>query len=133
MNSDELLEQAARFHGHLGPFLVLGLKAGLRAVEILGWKPLKMTATIILVRKIPYTCFLDGVQFATGCTLGKGNIKVLEGEGIRALFSLEGRGIELKVRDEVLRKAESAGSRMEEVAREFMAKKSEELFEEKLI
>ncbi|MCD6535708.1 MAG: formylmethanofuran dehydrogenase subunit E family protein [Thaumarchaeota archaeon] len=133
MNSDELLEQAARFHGHLGPFLVLGLKAGLRAVEILGWKPLKMRATIILVRKIPYTCFLDGVQFATGCTLGKGNIKVLEGDGIRALFSLEGRGIELKVRDEVLRKAESAGSRMEEVAREFMAKKSEELFEEKLI
>jgi len=133
LNSDELLEQAARFHGHLGPFLVLGLKAGLRAVEILGWKPLKMTATIILVRKIPYTCFLDGVQFATGCTLGKGNIKVLEGEGIRALFSLEGRGIELKVRDEVLRKAEFAGSRMEEVTREFMAKKSEELFEEKLI
>ena len=133
MNSDKLLEQAARFHGHLGPFLVLGLKAGLRAVEILGWKPLKMRATIILVRKIPYTCFLDGVQFATGCTLGKGNIEVLEGEGIRALFSLEGRGIELKVRDEVLRKAESAGSRMEEVAREFMAKKSEELFEEKLI
>ena len=133
MNSDELLEQAARFHGHLGPFLVLGLKAGLRAVEILGWKPLKMTATIILVRKIPYTCFLDGVQFATGCTLGKGNIEILEGDGIRALFSLEGRGIELKVRDEVLRKAESAGSRMEEVAREFMAKKSEELFEEKLI
>ena len=94
---------------------------------------MKMTATIILVRKIPYTCFLDGVQFATGCTLGKGNIEVLEGEGIRALFSLEGRGMELKVRDEVLRKAESAGSRMEEVAREFMAKKSEELFEEKLI
>ena len=112
MNSDELLEQAARFHGHLGPFLVLGLKAGLRAVEILGWKPLKMRATIILVRKIPYTCFLDGVQFATGCTLGKGNIEVLEGDGIRALFSLEGRGIELKVRDEILRKAESAGSRM---------------------
>jgi len=133
LSSDELLEQAARFHGHLGPFLVLGLKAGLRAVEILGWKPLKMMATIILVRKIPYTCFLDGVQFATGCTLGKGNIEVREGRGIRALFSLEVRGIELTVRDEVLRKAESAGSRMEEVAREFMAKKSEELFEEKLI
>ena len=83
--------------------------------------------------KDPLHVLSDGVQFATGCTLGKGNIKVLEGDGIRALFSLEGRGIELKVRDEVLRKAESAGSRMEEVAREFMAKKSEELFEEKLI
>ncbi len=133
MNRDELLERAAKFHGHLGPFLVLGLRAGLRAVEVLGWKPLKMVARISLVRKVPYTCFLDGIQFTTGCTLGKGNIEILDGNGITAWFLLGGRGLELEVRDEALREAESAGERGEEVAREFMERRLEELFEEKLI
>lgn len=39
--SKELLDEAVRFHGHLGPFLVLGLRVSLRAEKTLGEKPEK--------------------------------------------------------------------------------------------
>lgn len=35
---DGLLEEAEAFHGHLGPFLVVGLKAGQLALRELGTK-----------------------------------------------------------------------------------------------
>lgn len=120
-------------HGHLGPFLALGVRAGLRAIEILGRSPMEMLATVFLVRRVPYTCFLDGVQITTGCTLGKGNLRVLDGEGIRAHFTLGGRGLGLEVKEEVLREAEAARGRQEELAWDFMARKLEDLFREKLI
>jgi len=108
------LRWAIRFHGHLGPFLVLGLRAGLRAVELFGRDPFKLKAIVMLKRAIPYTCFLDGIQFSTGCTLGKGNIEVLEGDGITVRFIHERGELTLTVRDEVLEKIVSA----EDVERE---------------
>jgi len=111
---DGMLRWAIRFHGHLGPFLVLGLRAGLRAVELFGRDPFKLKAIVMLKRAIPYTCFLDGIQFSTGCTLGKGNIEVLEGDGITVRFIHERGELTLTVRDEVLEKIVSA----EDVERE---------------
>ena len=105
---DEMLSWAIRFHGHLGPFLVLGLRAGLRAVELFGHNPFKLKAIVTLKRAIPYTCFLDGIQFSTGCTLGKGNIEVLEGDGIRVRFIHERGELTLTVRDEILEEALNA-------------------------
>ena len=105
---DEMLTWAIRFHGHLGPFLVLGLRAGLRAVELFGHNPFKLKAIVTLKRAIPYTCFLDGIQFSTGCTLGKGNIEVLEGDGIRVRFIHERGELTLTVRDEILEEALNA-------------------------
>ena len=105
---DETLRWAIRFHGHLGPFLVLGLRAGLRAVELFGHNPFKLKAIVTLKRATPYTCFLDGIQFSTGCTLGKGNIEVLEGDGIVVRFIHEGRELTLRVRDEILDEALNA-------------------------
>ena len=102
---DEMLSWAIRFHGHLGPFLVLGLRAGLRAVELFGHDPFKLKAIVVLKRAIPYTCFLDGIQFSTGCTLGKGNIEVLDGDGITVRFIHERGELTLTVRDEILEEA----------------------------
>lgn len=70
------MSQAVKFHGHLGPFLVLGLKIGNEAIK-------KLKAQMyfgILVRvegadKKPKSCLIDGLQLATGATFGKGNIK----------------------------------------------------------
>ena len=105
---DEMLRWAIRFHGHLGPFLILGLRAGLRAVELFGRDPFKLKAIVALRRIIPYTCFLDGIQFSTGCTLGKGNIEVLEGDGIMVRFIHENGELMLIVRDEILEEAINA-------------------------
>lgn len=104
----EMLRWAIRFHGHLGPFLILGLRAGLRAVELFGRDPFKLKAIVALRRIIPYTCFLDGIQFSTGCTLGKGNIEVLEGDGIMVRFIHENGELMLIVRDEILEEAINA-------------------------
>jgi len=71
--SEDFLLKAIEFHGHLGPYLVLGLKAGLFANQIFGRKPMKTEAFIKTKTTPPQSCFADGVQFSTGCTLGKGD------------------------------------------------------------
>ncbi len=44
--SEEFLLSAVEFHGHLGPYLVLGLRAGLHANQILGKNPMETEAFI---------------------------------------------------------------------------------------
>jgi len=72
--STRLLADAARFHGHLGPWLVLGLKAGRHARRKLRTTPFTLTARVFCPSRTPYTCFIDGIQFGCGCTVGKGNL-----------------------------------------------------------
>lgn len=116
----------------MGPFLALGVKAGLRAIEVLGYEPFKMRAKVIALRKrAPYTCFADGVQFTTGCTLGKGNIEVCEGEGLKAIFTLGSRKLELEVRKNVLKNVESSVD-LEAKARDIMRARLLDVFEERL-
>jgi formylmethanofuran dehydrogenase subunit E len=69
------LQQLKEFHGHLGPFVVIGYLAGTRALEKLAArKYFGMSARVECEPRPPQSCLADGVQFATGCTLGKGNI-----------------------------------------------------------
>ncbi|GAH35171.1 unnamed protein product, partial [marine sediment metagenome] len=42
--SEDFLLRAVEFHGHLGPYLVLGLRAGLFANQIFGRDPMKTEA-----------------------------------------------------------------------------------------
>ena len=85
--SDNVLRQAARFHGHLGPWLVLGLKAGAYARRKLAVSPFKLNARVFCPAGTPYTCFVDGIQFSSGCTMGKGNISHRPTNGCRAEFT----------------------------------------------
>ncbi len=75
----DLLDRAAEFHGHLGPWLALGLRAGRRAARVLSANPFRLQAVVHCPDSTPYTCFLDGIQFGSGCTLGKGNIRHVPG------------------------------------------------------
>jgi len=58
--SKELLDHAVRLHGHLGPFLVLGLKMSLRAEKVLGEKPEKCEVETISSK--PFLCAVDGIK-----------------------------------------------------------------------
>ncbi len=69
-----------RFHGHIGPYVVLGYRAGLVANRELGEDPFCKRARTFTGLEPPVSCFTDGVQFGSCCTLGKGNITV-SGEG----------------------------------------------------
>jgi formylmethanofuran dehydrogenase subunit E len=83
----KMIRSAVKFHGHLGPFLVLGLRMGLAAVQILrphGFHDL--SATVWSSRSPPQSCAIDGIQFSSGCTLGKGNIRIRSSPVLRASF-----------------------------------------------
>lgn len=123
-----ILKRAAEFHGHLGPYLVLGLKMGVLAKNTLNADPFEIRAEIHTEKITPRSCILDGIQFTSGCTLGKGNIDVMESDEIFGVFYKDNSKIVIKVKKEILEKIEKV-SDMEEYARILFEKKDEELFE----
>jgi len=83
----DLLKSATSFHGHLGPYLVLGLRMGLVAVRTLQPRePHELSATVWTEHSPPKSCLLDGVQVSCGCTLGKGNLRVNNASQVQARF-----------------------------------------------
>lgn len=69
---------AVDFHGHLGPFLVLGVRMGLIGLRELQTNrgDLKLLATAILECRVPFSCTIDGVQVVTQCTVGNGRLQI---------------------------------------------------------
>lgn len=68
-------EEAVRFHGHDGPFLAIGYRAGEYAVGQL--RPegiMDLNSQVEAIDSKPYVCVMDGIQCATPCTVGKGNL-----------------------------------------------------------
>ncbi|RLE84019.1 MAG: hypothetical protein DRJ39_03845 [Thermoprotei archaeon] len=122
------LEEAAIFHGHLGPFLTLGYIAGKEAVKRVESKsPFEIKAIITCPQETPYTCFIDGVQCSTLCTMGKCNISSFAGSGITLkLEKRDGKTITIKVREEVIEKIRNIG--LEEGARWVLEQPLEKLF-----
>jgi len=123
-----VLERAAEFHGHLGPYLVLGMKMGVLAKNTLNADPFELRAEIHTEKKTPRSCILDGIQFASGCTLGKGNIDLRESDEIFGVFYKDNNKIVIKVKKEILEKIEKV-SDMEEYSKILFEKKDEELFD----
>lgn len=81
------LKQAIDFHGHLGPYLVLGLLMGDYALEKIKAKPhfgLEIKAWGASHK--PKSCLIDGLQISTGCTYGKGNIAKYGGKALKVSF-----------------------------------------------
>ncbi len=75
-----LLELGLAFHGHKCPAMPMGLRVGQAAMEALGVSHAgnsELVALVELDEDHCATCFGDGIQVATGCTFGKGNIKKL--------------------------------------------------------
>lgn len=63
-----LLRLAETFHGHLCPFVSLGVKAGQYAMVFLDRPNTGMEEIIAIVEC--NNCFTDGIQVVTGCTFG---------------------------------------------------------------
>jgi len=96
-----LLKSATRFHGHLGPYLVLGLRMGLVANRVLQpRRPHDLSATVWTKRSPPESCMLDGIQVSSGCTLGKGNLRVKNASRMRARFRKGNRSLLVEPTDE---------------------------------
>jgi formylmethanofuran dehydrogenase subunit E len=104
------LKEAVKFHGHLGPYLVLGLVAGEFALKRL--KSKKYFALQVKVEganKKPKSCLVDGLQLSTGATYGKGNIRKVPGSKIRIIFCdlKSSKKIELTLKKDLIEKLDA--------------------------
>lgn len=96
LDLETTVKNAVDFHGHLGPFLVIGVRMGL-----IGLKELqtsrgnqKLQATAIVERVVPYSCAIDGMQVATGCTVGNGKLKLKDAKNVlSSKFNLNGKQV----------------------------------------
>lgn len=128
------LREAIKFHGHLGPYLVLGILAGEYAVRELKCKRyFGLEVKVWGANKKPKSCLIDGLQLSTGATYGKGNIQKIEDEKIRVLFrNLENdKKIKLSLKSGLIKKLDSlTGHRdCEKIARELFKDKPINIFE----
>lgn len=78
MDAQQILTDALAFHGHRCWASVVGVRSGLAALRTLGVKRSGGTQLYAIVEtgeEHGAMCFGDGVQFTTGCTFGKGNLR----------------------------------------------------------
>lgn len=82
MSEEELeltLKEAEKFHGHLGPFVVIGVRMGKTAKRILNSTDSENDALHVTVEVpllTPFSCVLDGIQITTQCTVGNQKLKI---------------------------------------------------------
>ena len=91
---NDVLKKAEDMHGHLGPFLALGVRmslVGIRNLEIKEGNP-RLYAVAELEYKVPFSCMLDGIQTVTKCTVGNKRLIWKESKKFRATFSLRDNG-----------------------------------------
>ena len=112
MKRDKItLKEATRFHGHLGPYLVLGLLAGEQALKNLKCKKyFGLQVNIWGADKKPESCIIDGLQLSTGATYGKGSIRRSYGKAIKIelLNRINNQRIVLRLAESVLLDLEAA-------------------------
>ena len=110
VKTSKILKKAIDFHGHLGPYLVLGIQMGNLAIDRLKCKRHFGIRTEVkgAVNK-PKSCLIDGIQVATGCTYGKGNIQKEEGSRIQAIFQnlQNNKKIKLFLKQDLIKKLDS--------------------------
>ena len=103
----ELFKAGLLLHGHKCPAMPMGLRAGTAALEALGVERAKDGQLVALVEIDSdhcATCYADGIQMATGCTFGKGNIQKL-GFGKFALTLIDrksGKSVRVVTRPETI-------------------------------
>ncbi len=78
MDDKQILMDALKFHGHKCWASVVGVRVGLAALRTLGVKRsggTQLYGIVEIGEDHGGMCFGDGVQYTSGCTLGKGNIR----------------------------------------------------------
>ncbi|MCG3206900.1 MAG: hypothetical protein FOGNACKC_00499 [Anaerolineae bacterium] len=81
----ELLQKSASFHNHLCPRQVLGVRMGLLAGQLLGLTVPQSDKRLLTIVETD-GCFIDGLVVATGCTVGRRTLRVLDFGKVAATF-----------------------------------------------
>ncbi len=104
------LKKAIDFHGHLGPYLVLGMLAGEYALKNLKCqRHFGLEVRVWGADKKPKSCFIDGLQLSTGATYGKGNIRKINSAKMKVLVRdlKKDSGVTLVFKDELVKRLDS--------------------------
>jgi formylmethanofuran dehydrogenase subunit E len=130
MRFSEKVKGLIEFHGHLGPYLIVGMKMGELSNELLGKEAGAGTGQSqkkVIVKtgtKPPISCIIDGIQYVSGCTLGKGNIEVINLQKPEATFILNEKKLSIILKIQI----ETKNHDLEELAIEILNKSPQELF-----
>lgn len=130
MDLPEELAALQRFHGHLGIYVTLGLRMGAIGKRTLGGHK-GMRATVRTVPKPPMMCVVDGVQFASACTMGKGNIAIEAAAEPGVTFEKEGRRLTVSLKPGLRETIEGEMSHEREIERSlhYFQVSEDEIFE----
>ena len=107
IDAKQYLDAGLTLHGHRCPAMPMGLRAGAAAMNALGVQRAtdgQLVALVEIGERHCATCFADGVQVITGCTLGKGNIHKLHvGKwGLTLIHKESGRAVRVVPRAEAM-------------------------------
>lgn len=96
----------SELHRHLGTFSIVGAKMGLRARERLGAGLDELQVESHAGLKPPLSCVNDGLQVATGASLGRGTITVTTPATpqCEAVFIHGGQRLHLRLKPEIARR-----------------------------
>jgi formylmethanofuran dehydrogenase subunit E len=137
MQFDTALKKAVEFHGHVGAFLVIGVRMGKLAERILKCNvrsDIELRVTMKVPFVVPFSCTIDGVQVTTKCTIGNQKLAVQNSrKEICADFEVKGsnRTLRISVKPELvsqLRQEMTKGVANEELAQRVAAMSERQLF-----
>lgn len=99
----------SELHRHLGLYSILGAKMGLRARELLGASLDDLRVESLAGLQPPTSCFNDGLQVATGASLGRGTIRVppTATPQAAAIFTYGARHLRLRVKQDAVEKVQA--------------------------
>jgi formylmethanofuran dehydrogenase subunit E len=102
------LEQAGLFHTHIGPYLAIGLRMGRAVTDRLGSEPFSYRITARTGRRPPYSCVVDGLQWATPCTTGNGGLEVADERSMSIqAVAKDGRSLDIALNPAVYERIET--------------------------
>jgi pyrimidine-specific ribonucleoside hydrolase len=95
-------------HRHLGIYSLVGVKMGIRARELLDASLDDLSVESHAGLRPPMSCLTDGLQVATGASLGRGTIRVQAGDPApKAIFAKGDVRLQLALKDGVWRQIRS--------------------------
>lgn len=129
-NINAMVERGIKLHGHSGPYLNLGIKMGLLALDLLEAKGyFDLSTEIEIDYRTPKSCLIDGLQISTGCTLGKGNIKVINNPAtIKAVFKSNQKKITVTLKPIIYELIDFQKESCENLADQILAMPNEQVF-----
>jgi formylmethanofuran dehydrogenase subunit E len=107
---ESLFKEAARLRGHMCLGIPLGVRMGLRGLELLDVVDKKKRDSLMVVVEAN-NCTADGIQVATGCSAGSRRLRVFDYGRSAAVFydGVSGRGFRVATRPEFQAQAVELG------------------------